>query len=321
MSVLSLCDRYQAWTAADIVAMKGTTQENRHLDFKLLERPDFGKDDKRNFAKAVSGFANAQGGVILWGVDARRDPNDEDIDQVVDAPGVNNARKLVARLNELSADASSPEVAGLDHRVIEGSGTHPDFVATLVPEGESGPYMAMLDEARHRYYRRIGSAFKPMDHAQVADMFGRRPHAALKLVFYQSGERLISAELENAGRGVAIAPYLLFFDVYAPFVVSPYPGSGKPSDFPLPRTEPGSRAQIEGFIGGMSHLIHPSLHLRFRTLQLPNAWSGALPTHCQASFRYGCAGIPEQQGSLVFDFSRGLFERIDGAIGMQPQKA
>ena len=156
--------------------------------------------------------------------------------------------------------------------------------------------------------------------SEVADMFGRRPHAALRLSLYQSGERLISAELENTGRGVAIAPYVLFFDVNKPFIVSPYPGTGKVSDFPMPRTEPESRAQIEGFVGGMNHLIHPGLHLRFRVLQMPTVWSGPVPTHCVASFRYGCVGIPELQGRLVYDFSRNHFETIDGAVPIQPRQ-
>ena len=118
------------------------------------------------------------------------------------------------------------------------------------------------------------------------------------------------------GRGIAVAPYLLFFDIYAPFVVSPHPGTRAP-DFPLPRTDPGSRAQIEGFVGTMNHLIHPGLHLRFRVLQLSSMHSGPVPTHCQASFRYGAAGVPEQQGRLAFDFTRGHFEVIEGAVGIQ----
>ena len=66
-------DRYVAWTAADIVGMKGVAQENRQLDFKLLSKGDFSGDDLRHLAKAVSGFANADGSVVLWGVDARRE--------------------------------------------------------------------------------------------------------------------------------------------------------------------------------------------------------------------------------------------------------
>jgi len=314
----TLRDRYLAWTAADVVGWAGQMQEDQHLDFKLLSRPEMGKDDLRNLAKAASGFANADGGVLVWGVNARRVKADDDIDQVESTPGVPNARKLLARLNELASVATSPPVAGLEHRIIEGAPTNPDFVATYVPAGEGGPYMAMLDEAKHRYFRRLGSATLAMDHSMVADMFGRRPHAALKLTIFQNGnDPLLSAELENTGRGIAVAPYLLFYDVHAPFLVSPYPSSGKVQDFALPRTALGS-GNVAGFVGGMTHVLHPGLQMQFRALQLSPTSGGAVPSHCHASFRYGAAGIAEQHGHLIFDFGRGRFEQIEGAVGVPP---
>ncbi len=315
----TLRERFLAWTAADIVGWTGQLQEDQHLDFKLVPKDDMGKDDLRNLAKAASGFANADGGAIIWGVNARRDKVDNDIDQVKSTPGVPNAPKLLARLNELSSVAAAPTIPGLEHRLIEGGARHPDFVATYVPAGEGGPYMAMLNEARHRYYRRVGSAFVPMDHGMVADMFGRRPHAALELTLYQMGDDpLLGAELANIGRGIAVAPYLLFSDVRAPFIVSPYPSTGKVADFALPRTSRQS-GDADGFIGGMNHVLHPGLRMRFRALQLSATHGGApMPTHCHASFRYGAAGVVERRGHLVFDFARGRFEQIASAVGIPP---
>jgi predicted HTH transcriptional regulator len=48
-------------------------EENLHLDFKLVQDAAFTKrDDRRNLACACSGFANSSGGLIVWGVDARK---------------------------------------------------------------------------------------------------------------------------------------------------------------------------------------------------------------------------------------------------------
>ena len=33
-------DRYLAWTAANIVSWTGRAQEDQHLDFKLLDKPE-----------------------------------------------------------------------------------------------------------------------------------------------------------------------------------------------------------------------------------------------------------------------------------------
>jgi hypothetical protein len=54
-------------------------EEGLYLDFK--QKSDrWGpalNDDKANLAKAISGFANTDGGLIVWGVKARADKKDE----------------------------------------------------------------------------------------------------------------------------------------------------------------------------------------------------------------------------------------------------
>jgi hypothetical protein len=305
-----LRDRYAGWIAADIVAMKGVEQENRHLDFKLLAKPDFGADDQRHLAKAVSGFANAEGGVIVWGVDARRDPKDDYIDQVVATPGVVNPRQVLAKLNGMSSDATSPGLLGLDHRVLEGGEGVPSFVATFVPEGESGPYMAMLGEARHRYYRRIGSAFSPMDHSMVADMFCRRPKGALRLHIEQAagGATALAVHLANVGRGPVIAPYLLFSAISSRYVVrqeSPYGLKRTPK-----ATTPGG---LEGFVGGADVVIVPGLSLTFQALEPEPVVLGAAPLQVTAAFRYGAIGLQEQTGYVSYDFEHRRFIGLEGA--------
>src|ERR1043165_1656772 len=51
--------------------------ESLWLDFKRSKNDATGtsldKSDRENLAKAVSGFANADGGIIVWGVDCRPD--------------------------------------------------------------------------------------------------------------------------------------------------------------------------------------------------------------------------------------------------------
>ena len=46
-------------------------EENVSLEFKTINSADFtSKDDKKNFAKCVSGFSNSSGGLIVWGIDS-----------------------------------------------------------------------------------------------------------------------------------------------------------------------------------------------------------------------------------------------------------
>jgi predicted HTH transcriptional regulator len=47
-------------------------EEHLTLEFKTVSRADLtDKQDRRNFAKAISGFANSSGGTIVWGVEAK----------------------------------------------------------------------------------------------------------------------------------------------------------------------------------------------------------------------------------------------------------
>lgn len=57
--------------------------EELFLDYKRSATDDtFAKlhrDDLKNFGKPIAGFANSEGGVIVWGVDCRRDPPNGDV--------------------------------------------------------------------------------------------------------------------------------------------------------------------------------------------------------------------------------------------------
>ncbi|MBE3604947.1 ATP-binding protein [bacterium] len=196
-------------------------EEDLHLDFKLVNDPDLkNRDDRRNFAKAVSGFANSDGGLIVWGVDCRK--NDDDIDCARDAPGIDSLQKFYSRLMEFTASAANPSVSGVEHRSLpDSNGADHGFAVTYVPASDGGPHMAKLGE--DRYYKRSGASFLKMEHFEIADMFGRRPHPKLTLNYKKFGPSRFGATpsgpkfrfkfhliLENHGRGSARAPYLAF---------------------------------------------------------------------------------------------------------------
>ena len=122
-------------------------EENLHLDFELLANSELSnKDDKRNFAKARSGFANSSGGIIIWGVDARK--NADGVDCASGITELANAALMVTCLNSMTGDATSPLTDGVRHKPIINPQTGRGVVATLVPENDSGPYMAKLGEYR-----------------------------------------------------------------------------------------------------------------------------------------------------------------------------
>ncbi len=184
-------------------------EENLQLDFKAVNRADFThSDDKRNFAKALSGFANSSGGLIIWGVNARK--NSQGIDCATKICEIVPVRLFLARLNEFTGMGVSPIVEGVKHKIIETS-TDGGIVVTYIPESDAGPHMANLGE--DRYYKRSGDSFYRMEHFDLEDMFGRRKKPKLKLIPTIKGRGTnarVILSIRNDGRASAKAPYLAF---------------------------------------------------------------------------------------------------------------
>jgi predicted HTH transcriptional regulator len=180
-------------------------EENLQLDFKIINNANLnGSDDKRNLAKCISGFANSSGGIIVWGVDARK--NAQDVDCAVGRKEIKPIKLFLSRLNTLTGQAVSPIVDGIRHRAIETS-ENSGFAITLVPETESGPHMAKLGE--DRYYKRSGDSFYKMEHFDLEDMFGRRQQPKLELQIETSPatddnpSEDVTFRIKNSGRAVA----------------------------------------------------------------------------------------------------------------------
>ena len=124
------------------------------------------RNDRKNLAKAVSGFANSDGGIIVWGIDARRNANG--IDCASGKSEIQNVDLLLIKLNEHTGQAVSPFPDGVMHKPIK-TGSSSGFVITLVPASSRGPHMAKLEE--DRYYKRSGDSFYRMEHFDLEDMF------------------------------------------------------------------------------------------------------------------------------------------------------
>lgn len=94
-------------------------EENVHLDFKTVKSASLrSEDDRRNLYKALSGFANSSGGIVVWGVDARK--GEDAIDCAQTLVPIDPVAELVSRLNELTGQCVNPVVEGVQHRAVTG---------------------------------------------------------------------------------------------------------------------------------------------------------------------------------------------------------
>lgn len=199
--------------------------EELFLDFKRSADNGGGarlhNNDRKNLAKAISGFGNSEGGVIVWGVECSRDPVTGDVASEM-AP-IQQVARFRSLLEGVISGLTVPPHGKVQNHAIsneDGSG----FVATLIPMSNHAPHQTVNEK---RYYMRAGSDFVPVPHAVLAGMFGRRPQPNVYNAFTLSPPQVnpdqeggviieVGLVLYNEGPGIAENIFLNVLHQYLP---------------------------------------------------------------------------------------------------------
>jgi hypothetical protein len=292
-----MLNRFTSLSLADLKNfITDAQEENLHLDFKLVKDAGIkSSDDKHNFGRALSGFANSSGGLIVWGVDARK--NEQGVDCAMALQPIDKVHLLVSRLNSLTGEAVDPTVAGVQHRAVEKS-PNVGFVISLIPESDTGPHMAKLGD--DRFYKRVGDSFYRMEHYDVADMFGRRRRPKLELFYRVIGtgsNAEVHLGLRNSGRATARAPYFAFACT-PPLARSSYGLDGNMTEG-LKFLRFASTDFPWKYGGGMDFAIHPHMGHEVACINLGIPARPAPTADCQIRFAIACEDQPIETGTLI----------------------
>ncbi len=239
-------------------------EESLNLDFKRMDPSgEPTADDKKNLREAISGYANAAGGIILWGVESKAPEDRRDRSRFQSLIPLTDGDRAVVRFQELTATATQPPVSGVVHKAIAVAGGF--VVKTFVPASDGGPHRT--NEEKGQYFRRYADAFRPMQHHEIADMFGRRAQPRLELVtagmqfnqFFGPGRPRVTTilvGLRNTGRAVARFPKLVIVPTEG--TVEPWEygidGNGRTG---LPRSPRSPGSNDYHFVGSANEVIHP----------------------------------------------------------------
>lgn len=194
--------------------------EELFLDYKSSTNHGAGRrldnGDKRNLVKAISGFANSEGGVIVWGVDCRNDrqnnPDAGDIPQR--ATPITNVVRYKSLLEDAVSGATVPSHDGVQHAALAGPDGVDGFVVSLIPKGNHPPYQTVPDLS---FKMRAGSNFVSVPRAVLAGMFGRFPQPEITIHFVDSHRSRngnggidfrLAIALQNEGLGIASQVFL-----------------------------------------------------------------------------------------------------------------
>lgn len=206
--------------------------EDLFLDYKSIATPvgsgKLAESDRKNFAKAISGFGNSDGGVLIWGVDCRQEKGRGDVprgfEMDLDPARARDAVWFKTLLDNALTGLTLPPHEGVESIALPLRGSREGIVGTHIPAGLSVPFRGVPDGAKD-FYIRAGSNFEPVPHAVLAGLFGRRPQPiitgrfrpqrpsiALYKQFNASGEVSFRVDLElmNEGRGMADDLYVIF---------------------------------------------------------------------------------------------------------------
>lgn len=139
--------------------MVGQQFENNWLECKQkshANKTGLDESDKSNFAKALSGFANTSGGVVIFGLDARKV---DGVDIIQSIRPVKNLRSFESDLRECESRVVERIVLGVEYRIIE-TAENEGLLAVYIPESAHLPHRSLRDGG---FYIRAGGVFSPLD--------------------------------------------------------------------------------------------------------------------------------------------------------------
>ncbi len=148
--------------------------EDLHLDCKRkanAQSPDLELSDKKSLAATISAFANSEGGLLLWGVDAREV---DGVDCLIGKYPIPSVTAFKSNIEHAIADLISPPVPGLEIVEIPNTADATSgYLAIMVPLSERRPHIARHKGERAFYFRN-GHKSEMMEVFQVRDQMLRR---------------------------------------------------------------------------------------------------------------------------------------------------
>ena len=297
-------------------------QEGVQLDFKQKGDPrqgTFDNNDKKILAKAVSGFANSAGGLLVWGVNAKKGPDGVDCAQPPTAP-IAQIELFLSEATTLVGQLIQPRHDGIHiHAVSSAATPGAGYLLLYIERSERRPHRSEAS-GQKQYFKRAGDSFFEMEHYDIEDAFNRNLAPDLELVFLPEASvdlldifivnRTIG--LQNNSENLAKFPYLIMYGL-GNFELET---SGLIGDGVHGLRHVRLQASHQ-FLGGSDDVVHPRSILqvaKFKTVFRKNE-GGIFTVNNQPiemataifSYKIGCEGMRIKDGRHQFLAAKGHF--------------
>nr|WP_269106753.1 ATP-binding protein [Massilia sp. TS11] len=177
--------------------------------------------DRGNLRKAISGFANSEGGVVLWGIDCSKCASIGDVASA--RMPISSPSRFVSWIEGAISGCTVPPVVGVRSMAIA-IDSSTGIVATYVPKSPHAPHQVA---GEGKYLIRAGSDFVTAPHGVVAGLFGHSPQPIVFPNFVVSpaksaeGKILASATIMLVNNGAVVAE-----DLYVSLLFKSAPSGG-----------------------------------------------------------------------------------------------
>lgn len=175
-----ILDKLQAEQETGLTTISQDQVECFYVDYKEVVE-DFSKKTNLNnywgvLAKAISGFGNALGGLLIFGV--------KDKDKVL-APfiGYKNFEVLV---NEFISRSTNPKHESVKTFSFASSDHTKGYVIVEIPQSMNRPLQVISNDFNHRYFYRSGESHNDMPHDVLVGMLGHKIPPRLIIQWYTS---------------------------------------------------------------------------------------------------------------------------------------
>lgn len=157
-------------TANDVLQLKeNAVPESRTLEYKR-ELPPVEKEAKKEFLRDVSAFANAAGGILVFGVATRQGAAGAGIPERIDGLSNFDYDKAVRRLGDSMRTGLRPGLSWAEWRQLEVPGAAGPVLLLRVPQSVVGPHMVTFENAHELWRRGPANKYEP-DVQELRQMF------------------------------------------------------------------------------------------------------------------------------------------------------
>ncbi len=137
--------------------------EDRTLEYKAALELET-RDQRAEFLKDVSGFANGQGGTIVYGVrEGEGDAKGRAIETVPMSLRPDATHQLI---DEILRDGIDERIPGVLHKAVACEGGK-FFYVVRIPPSPLAPHMVSFGQLRYRFYSRQNATTQPMNASEI----------------------------------------------------------------------------------------------------------------------------------------------------------